>query len=592
MSIIKHNLLPAQKSRKYILDAEIDLYPYATELYNELENIGIIDRIKSIHQLGVIKVPKKFQKTRYDYVMLQLYLHQLIKSKLKGQLKYTYNNPVRASEFSDSLSYPPEITDPSIGDILQLLTIVYNIGHFYNTFTASRAVSMMAAQDDSFFNMVVSSSERERFGTIAKKLLSEKNYQRLHLLNSLLILEKCDQGKASIAISTEILYAYLCEECLPVKSKLHYAFSIFRNVRTVAYMAYDLQIANTPLQIDLSNDDALMTLMRELLSDYNDNLPSHRLVESMSKLLDDNIYNENANAICYYIISRRIVTLLERDNDFRDKSYYDNYFLDASSALNTAHSHHRDYVGEQILKLTFPKSARSVSERLLLDLERINNTRVGYYDRNTGAQTILVSIKQHCDPSAKAYAALKVLRQAVSAVRKVEGVTNDDVRFLLCVKFFLFYLFGERPLLIQPTVSEKICVICTRGKNSRIAELNKLMKNSNGNDDENHEVQFLLSRLLPDKTNDTSITLPGSIIVYEKGSIGRKLFEFDGMIIHPMRSKEQIVFLEAKNTTYKPQYGKKCLYKKLKTLNLCNDSSMIKVIDHDASMSYSIHPNL
>ena len=53
-----------------------------------------------------------------------------------------------------------------------------------------------------------------------------------------------------------------------------------------------------------------MTLMRELLSDYNDNLPSHRLVESMSKLLDDNIYNENADAICYYKISRRIACAL------------------------------------------------------------------------------------------------------------------------------------------------------------------------------------------------------------------------------------------------------------------------------------------
>lgn len=589
MSIIKHNLLPAQKPRKHTLDAEIDLYPYATELYKELENIGVIDRIKSINQLGVIRVSKKFQKTRYDYVMLQLYVHQLIKDKLKGQLKYTYNNPVRAHEFNASFSYDTGINVPSIGDILQLLTITYNIGHFYNTFTASRAVTMMAAQDNTFFNLVASSSNDERFFAIANKLLLEKNYQRLHLLNSLLILERCDQGKAAIAVSTEILYAYLCEENLPEKSKLHYAFAIFRNVRTVAYMAYDLQIANTPLRIDLSNDDALMTLMRELLSEYNDNLPSRRLIESMSKLLDDNIYNESANAICYYKISRRIVTLLEQDSDFRGKSYYYDYFLNASSALNIAHSHHRDYVGEQILKLTFPRSARSVSERLLLDLERINNTRVGYYDRNTGSQTILVSIKRRCAPSSKTYAALKVLRHALGALKKTEGVASDDDRFILCAKFFLFYLFGERPLVIRPTISEKTCVICTRGKKSRVNEIKKLIKNSNGNDDKNHEIQFLLSQLLPDRTNDTSITLPGSIIVYEKGTIGRMLFEFDGMIIHPMRSERQVVFLEAKNTSYRPQLGKKCLYTKLNTLNLCNNPSRIKVINHDAFMPYSVH---
>ncbi len=45
---IKHDLLPAQKSRKYNLKETIDLYPITTELYNELGRIGIIDRIKDI----------------------------------------------------------------------------------------------------------------------------------------------------------------------------------------------------------------------------------------------------------------------------------------------------------------------------------------------------------------------------------------------------------------------------------------------------------------------------------------------------------------------------------------------------------------
>ena len=60
---IKHDLLPAQKSRKYNLKETIDLYPITTELYDELGRIGIIDRIKDIPQLGVIKVKKKLNKS-------------------------------------------------------------------------------------------------------------------------------------------------------------------------------------------------------------------------------------------------------------------------------------------------------------------------------------------------------------------------------------------------------------------------------------------------------------------------------------------------------------------------------------------------
>lgn len=89
---IKYDLLPKLKTRKHNLRVEIDLYPYATELYEELDNIGIIERVKEIPQLGVIKVKKKLAKTRFDYVVLQLYLHKLIKTHLQGDLRFTYNN--------------------------------------------------------------------------------------------------------------------------------------------------------------------------------------------------------------------------------------------------------------------------------------------------------------------------------------------------------------------------------------------------------------------------------------------------------------------------------------------------------------------
>ena len=36
---------------------------------------------------------------------------------------------------------------------------------------------------------------------------------------------------------------------LPEDSKLRYAFDVFRKVRALSYMAYDLQIANIPIMI-------------------------------------------------------------------------------------------------------------------------------------------------------------------------------------------------------------------------------------------------------------------------------------------------------------------------------------------------------
>lgn len=195
-------------------------------------------------------------------------------------------------------------------------------------------------------------------------------------------------------------------------------------------------------------------------------------------------------------------------------------------------------------------------------MERINNTRVGYYDRNSGEQTILVSIKKNCNSYSKRIAAFKTMKLVVTLLRKI-SVESTDVRYLLCTKFFLFYLFDENPILIKPTISKNICVICTRGKKSRITKIKSLLENSIGNGDENHEADLILQFLKEEKISDTSITIPASIVVYKKNAVGQKLSEFDGMIIHPMRDKEQIIFLEAKNTSQNPSFGRKCLKEKL-----------------------------
>ncbi len=585
---IKYDLLPKQKTRKHNLGVETDLYPYATELYQELDSIGIIDRIKEIPQLGVIKVKKKLAKTRFDYVMLQLYLHKLIKSNLQRDLRFTYNNYINAKEFRQDYSYTDNKSKPSMGDIFQLLTIVYNIGHFYNTFTASRAITMLSEEDSTFYDLVTNACSDDRYQNTAKKILNNKNYQRLHLLNSILILEQCDKSKQSISIALEILYSYINEQSLPEESKLKYAFTVFRSVRTVSYMAYDLQIAETPLTIDLCNEKAMLLLLKELLSMYNDNQSSNHLVNSVTKLLDDTVYNENSNAICYYKISRKMVSLITRKPSYVALNYYNDLFIKKDSILNRNYTHKRDYVQSQILKLTFTADERLVSEELLSDLEKINNTRVGYYDRHSGEQTILVSIKNSCDSATKRYTAYKTLKCAINYLRRISYIDPCDPRFLLVAKFFLFYLFDENPVVIKPTISRDTCVICTRGKKTRIRAIQNLLKSSIGNEDENHEVEFLLSQISDDSINDTTITIPASIVVYQKNAVGRKLNEFDGIIIHPMRKEKQVIFLEAKNRDRKPSFGKNCLMEKFDNFSFKYVADDVMIVDFDAYWKYSI----
>lgn len=585
---IKHDLLPAQKSRKYNLKETIDLYPITTELYDELGRIGIIDRIKDIPQLGVIKVKKKLNKSRYDYVMLQLYLHQLIGKNIQQNLKLSYSNYINENEFGTKIGIINKRFKPSIADAMQTLSIVYNIGHFYNTFTASRATVLLGVEDFTFRNMLYRASCEPRYKETVAMLLEEKNYQRFHLINSLLVLEHCNQTLQSVKFAKELLYAYINEHNLPENSKLKYIFDIFRKVRTLSYMAYDLQIAKTPITIDITNKETLLVLMKEWLSEYNNTIASNHLVNSISKLLDDTVYNENSNAICYYRISKKILNKLKESPSYNTTDYYDDLFLKKESFLNVTYPHRRDYIEEQILKLTFSKKDRNLSFELIDDLESLNNTRVGYYDRYTGEQTIVVSIKSSCNYEQKTLAALKVIRTAISSLRKIGDISSSDKRYILCIKFFLFYLFRENPILIVPTVSNDKCVFCTRGKNSRIKEVERLLEDNIGSENQRHECELLVNVLKEDSMNDTTLTVPASILVYDKNALGKKLSEFDGMIIHPLRKSEQIVFLEAKNISHTPSEGKKCLIDKFNKLSILYSEEDIGIRNSDAVMKYSI----
>lgn len=586
MLIIKYDLLPKQKKRTQSMQVKIDLYPAAADFYSELERIGVVNRMKDIPQLGLVRVPKRLCKSRFDYTMLQLYFHQLIKRNLQQELKLTYNNLLSTTEFpSSQLSFTTN-TRPSIADILQILTLAYNAGHFYNTFTASRAVTMLAAENDSFKSSILYNFEDNRFEELATSILNKQDYMRLHLINSLIIIDKCDQSKESVLLAKEIIYNYLNECNLPETNKLHYVFTIFKKVRDVSYVSYDLQIANTPFTIDLWNEKAILVLFQELLSNYNNKNSAENLMKSIEKLLDDTVYNENSNAICYYIISRKMVSLIDENYYNPFSNYFDYLFLNKGSPLNKNYPQRRDYIEKNILKLTFSSEETKVARKLLFDLEHRNNTRVGYYNRSTGEITILVSIKSNCKD--KKDIAFKILKCAVSSLRTISEISVFDVRYLLVTKFFLYFFFGGRPTIISPTINPSKCLLCVRGKNRRKTEINQLFIHDSGNSDQRHEVEFLRKKISEDTKNDTCILVPSSIIVYDKVLSGKTFCEFDGMVIFPYRKSNQLLLLESKNTAGNTSFGKKCLCAKMDKLNIAYEKDEVIIDGHDAFLKRTV----
>ncbi len=560
---------------------EYEIYEYADELYKELESKGIMDRLSDIPHLGVINVKKCLKKTRMDYVVIQLYLHTIMNKNIAKDLKYTYGNLISLDVFSSGIDMNGIKKKPSMADVLQILCIVYNIGHFYNTFTSSQAVIIYTKEDKNFRNMIVNSFKNELFRNLAAEVLDDENYQRFHLINSLLILEKCDNNKLSVKLAQGILYSYLNKNDT-IDEKLMYVFKLFKAIRNVSYIAMDLPIAEASINFDISEKGNITTIFREMISEYNNNEPLKNLIAAVQKLLNDTIYNEPVNSLCHFQITKAIYRKLKKDNI---NSYYD-LFCSKESILNMRYKKEKKFISDNILKLTFKTDEIEAFKYIFNSLKNTNGIKIGYYDRYTGEKTILISVMKNNQYAEKI--SLKVLKTIVTGLRKTKS-DNSDVRYLLGVKFFLYFLFNKkdkRDFVINPTINKDICVICARGRSSRVKAINDLIVKNIGTEDQCYEAKFIKMVIERDNVNDTAIIIPASIIV--KGNSYKKECEFDGLVIFPFRKYKQVVFFEAKNKKTRKSKAKKELYENLCNIDCCVCEDEIYVLEYSAYVFYSI----
>lgn len=552
-------MLESRRSpKKTVNNVGIVLFGLANELYNELDRLGIIDRLKEIPQLGSINVKKGYRKSRYDYMMLQLYFHQLVKnSDINAKLEYRDGGKVNLFS-EDSGTDRCTLTQY---DIIQILSIVTCIGHFYNTFVSSRSVITAAGVNLSLRQALAGDAQEDRRRLAVDKLVKESNYFQVHLLNAMLVLDHCNIELFSVRVAKELLYLYIDKNERQMNKKIDFVFSVFETVRDIAYISYDLPVAESFLSINFCDSNAIKKLLKERLTFYNDSLPSIQMIHSIQKMLSDAVYNNPEQSIREYIQSRRISKKIERIVFANTDEYYEHYWKKNDSLLNKKDRGYLSIDTENILKLTFKNDYSKQFESLMRCLEKRNHICISHYYRGKGENTLLIAVKK--DTLNKSVIAMSVLRDFVRIIKPV--YTDDfEKHLLLTIKFVLYYVLGENHLEIHPSVSNEKCIVLCNGNVDRIRKLGKLIEESAAEADTKHEAEAMLCFLKQEAKpkRDISILIPSSILVFADRNRKVCKHEFDGIVIFPRR-KRQFVFIEAKNRRDKPERAKRELEKKL-----------------------------
>jgi hypothetical protein len=474
---------------------------------------------------------------------VQLYLHHILRKTQKVRLVYSYGTKL----FTKNTQYNrvPIPEDTTMADALQILTILYNIGHFYNTFCASRAIIVQANQDDTFRATLLQHFNDTAVRRVAEEMILKYQYEKWHLLNAYLALNNLNLNP-----QIKNLCKYLLLLCLDPTHPQHtektkYCFQIFYEIRGMAYAACDLSNFQLSLSIDLKNKNEIEKLLRELLSKYNNNEATHKMLDSIRKLLSDVGYNTPEYAIRYYNISQSIQKQLKTCNPAK----YHALWSDPDSCLN--HKYRQRHIhSNNFLKLTFNEQEYPIFQYIFVRIQHMQHIYYGYYIRPNGDYTIIICLKPLRNPKTTLSVANRVLQCVLAGLRGKCEI--HDKRYTAIAIFFLYYVLQQHEFEIQPTTHNQ-CVLCVRGARAKVKHLNDIIRPStsknqhHGNklSDSAHETEAMKNWLEKDNISDTSLLIPASIRI-KRINENKRLAEFDGIIIHPIR--KILVFIEAKNT--------------------------------------------
>jgi len=270
-------------------EVKIKLFKTSGNVYSLLNEYFLIDKLKNIAQLGSIRFAfPGLHHTRYEYVILQLYFIQLL-GQNRNKLEYlpttsnvNFNEIIQffGSEFK-------EVSNVRFSciEFLQILVLLSNIGHFPETFAASKTFLNILKTDKNLLQIYKRGIGKNGQKSL-KRILELENFYEIHLLNSIFILRRLKRKSKKLSLLSElIVLSYLNREQFSDKEII---FKTFRKLRDVAFLILDSQYSLVPFYIDLNLiSDDFVDFYHKLMED---NSPTNSSVYKLIQILEQSLY--------------------------------------------------------------------------------------------------------------------------------------------------------------------------------------------------------------------------------------------------------------------------------------------------------------
>lgn len=570
------------------------LFGEAVDLMDVLTKRGLIEKTKNVCQLGTMRfVYPGAHHTRYEYIFTQLMLISNIVAT-KGVRRNVELSLSSALGEYETFGYKI-----SGGALLQCLAMLSNIGHMYDTFTASRVLLRQLQESKEngtkFYQIYRRNLPKEAQGSF-DYFLEKQNYYKLHFFHAIHLMKGIGNTPANEKLSqlgTHVL-AQLLDENLISNEATRRIFALYKKVRKIAYLSVDM--IYTPASFGANLNQMIYSISSAVDDLINDDSAICQSICQLENIIHKQIYDSakcilNSTRIEQEMYKQYSQCLAQVKNvhDIR-RLIYEGEEPYVSLHTKVQPKLLSDLYSDSVLLLSGNGKKTERDRGLQFDkevLKKIPTSRIAFGTQPAQNFELvysafsLLSIENICEDSQT------VISQAIAH----ELYRETEKREL--VKYAITSLYQPKKFLFTISVPAGIltseCIfICNGCKNTAQQIRNKFNDKVIKDPDQLHEVLSCASVLEALSYTGLVMCFVGGIKAsqYKKTE---KVDELDGLIYFPNRSLKDCVaiIVEAKNYS---GGGKAALKQLEKTKEFLNSSleATVQTLDRCAFMELKL----
>lgn len=527
-----------------------NLFNHTESYYDFLRNHGHIKRLKEINQLGRLrKIFPGAHHTRFEYVFLKLALiTELCKQNSNIGLSAEKNQFGKVNSLEKN---------PSLGELMQIASILLNIGYLPGTISTSKGFYRFLQINKDCQKKFISGIEvcdREKF----VYSLKENNYYEAHIFIAMFLLQRYKRASdGHVELGTKILRSYLNREN-EQDIQILKMWEIYDNVRIISFLTLDSLYAPVPFNLNLSS---VILNFSSLYEDLFVKNSSYKIaLNKLQGVLESSVYLtsdcaltvSNAANIAYHYFS-------DNKEEFEGLKKLKN-LLKPSIIENDdifGNDSEKDWDKKKKVILKFKVNNKSLEHKIneynyegdITTKIGVRFIRVGLLKNKDTSQVVLAAGLINNEKAKQFNIALNVVKEFCKFINNISDSIdrneNNDNEYAI-FNFLMKSLFGWQNRFIFSHPNNSKPYIMTNGRIDAIDKINKYRINNSISltKDDDFEIQSIISYLDQYKFSGLMLIYVGSLKIYLDGKTVEST-EFDGVIFYPTKNK--CVIIEAKN---------------------------------------------